>query len=205
MRDGAESEALKREFRRRALLACAELPDKDRHSEAIWARLLAMEPFQVAATVMCYVHTRDEVRTQPFLPTILNSGKTLVVPYCNGDELGLFRLESVEELSPGTWGILEPAESLRALSQRRVDVSQLDLIVVPGAAFDRQGGRVGHGKGYYDRLLRRTRTDARRIAVAYQCQIYPSVPMLPHDVYVDGIITEAQYLVSRPPQNSSKR
>ncbi|NUQ62010.1 MAG: 5-formyltetrahydrofolate cyclo-ligase [Pirellulales bacterium] len=180
----------KQEVRRQALAACADLADKDERSRVIWAKFLGLEEYRRAATVMCYVHVRDEVRTREFLPTVLGHGKTLVVPYCDGDELGLFRLENAGELSPGTLGILEPAKTLRESAGKRIDVSQLDLVMVPGAAFDRRGGRVGHGKGYYDRLLRRTRPDARRIAVAFECQVFPSVPMLEHDTFVDAVLTE---------------
>ncbi len=190
MQDQSDFPLLKRQLRERSRIACRDLPDKDERSRVIWSKLHGFEQFRRAAGVMCYVHVRDEVRTRPFLPVLLDLGKTLVVPYCDGDELGLFRLQSLDELSPGTLGIPEPAKELRQLAEKRVDARQLDLVIVPGAAFDSKGGRVGHGKGYYDRLLRRTRPDAWRIAVAFECQMVPSVPMAGHDTFVDAVITE---------------
>ncbi len=121
------------------------------------------------------------------------------MPYCAGEELELFRLDSSEELALGAMGILEPAAALRTRGERLVGADELDLVVVPGLAFDRQCGRLGYGKGYYDRLLRRVRADAALVAVAFQCQIFAEVPVLPTDVRVDQIITEETlYRRSRP-------
>ena len=66
----------------------------------------------------------------------------------------------------------------------------LDLIVVPGVAFDRRGGRLGQGKGFYDRLLTQVRPDTLLVAPAFECQIFDSVPTLPHDRPVDRVVTE---------------
>ena len=87
-------------------------------------------------------------------------------------------------------GILEPNADLRARADRKVLPRELDLIVAPGLAFDRQCGRIGYGKGYYDRLFHEVRDDAAIVAVAFQCQIFPHVPVLPYDVRVDKVITE---------------
>ena len=77
--------------------------------------------------------------------------------------------------------------------------AELDLVVVPGLAFDCQCGRLGYGKGYYDRLLHEVRHDAALVAVAFQCQIFPEVPVLPYDVRVDRVVTEeAMYQRSLP-------
>jgi 5-formyltetrahydrofolate cyclo-ligase len=66
----------------------------------------------------------------------------------------------------------------------------VDLFVVPGVAFDRAGGRLGHGRGYYDRLLAQARVDAPFVAAAFDCQLVPGVPVTPRDVPVDAIATE---------------
>ena len=88
--------------------------------------------------------------------------KRVVVPYCVGRRLELFRLTDMDELAEGTFTILEPRPELRERPERRVDVAEVDLVVVPGVAFDARGGRLGHGQGYYDRLLdaRAARDDA---------------------------------------------
>lgn len=165
-------------------------PQKDELSRIICGKFAALPEYAEAATVMFYVHVRSEVRTRGFLRQALGEGKRLVVPYCLGDELRLFLLRSMEELATGTYGIPEPKPELRELSARCVDISQLDLIMVPGVGFDRQGGRLGHGKGYYDRLLGRARPDTPRVALAFECQVFAKIPMLPGDVSMDKVITE---------------
>ncbi len=87
-------------------------------------------------------------------------------------------------------GILEPKPELREQNQRRVKVQELDLLVIPGLAFDRHGGRLGYGKGYFDRLLPGTRADALLAAVAFECQVFDAVPMQPYDVRVDAVVTQ---------------
>jgi 5-formyltetrahydrofolate cyclo-ligase len=73
----------------------------------------------------------------------------------------------------------------------------LDLVMVPGVAFDLRGGRLGHGKGYYDRLLPRIRPSAPLVAVAFECQLFPEIPMLEYDVFMDRVITEKAIYLGR--------
>ncbi|WP_164101318.1 5-formyltetrahydrofolate cyclo-ligase [Candidatus Laterigemmans baculatus] len=181
----------KAEIRRAAHAARQRLPGKDELSRKIIDRLLASDVYQAAATVLFYVDVRDEVRTQAVLASAVNSGKQIAIPYCVDDQLRLFPLASMDELEPLTYGILEPREELRGLAEKRLDAEQLDLILVPGLAFDRDGGRIGYGKGYYDRLLATARRDAVLVALAYDCQIFDAIPMQPHDVYMDLVITES--------------
>jgi 5-formyltetrahydrofolate cyclo-ligase len=180
----------KAELRRLALAARRAQPDKDECSRKIWEAVVHLPAFQRARTVMCYVHVRDEVRTQFALPQVLEGGRQIVIPYCAGDELELFRLQSLDELEPRTLGILEPRKVFRDLDSRRVAAESLDVVLVPGLAFDRRGARLGYGKGYYDRLLRRVRPDALKLGIAFQCQLFPEVPTLDHDVLLDAVLTE---------------
>jgi 5-formyltetrahydrofolate cyclo-ligase len=180
----------KRTIRREAGVRRREVPDKDERSRAIWERLAGLPQYARAATVMLYLDFNSEARTRPFVPEIWQSGRRVVVPYCVEDRLGLFRLCDFAELAPGTLGILEPAEAWRGRPDRHVAPEEIDLVVVPGVAFDRRGGRIGHGMGYYDRFLRRLRPDAWSIAPAFECQLFDEVPLLPHDVGVDRIVTE---------------
>jgi 5-formyltetrahydrofolate cyclo-ligase len=120
----------------------------------------------------------------------LAEGKTVVVPYMDSARIHLFRLESLDELAPGQFGILEPRRELRNAPGKSVDPARIELVVVPGVGFDRQGGRVGHGRGYYDELLKRIRPEVPRIGLAYECQLFDAVPMLPHDVPMNRVITE---------------
>lgn len=184
-------QARKRAIRAEVQGARRNQPHQEELSARVWERILSLPEYQKARTVMVYVDMPGEVRTRPYLPEVQRQGKQVVVPYCDGKELRLFLLESLNELTPGTLGILEPSRELRGLPAKRADASRLDLLIVPGVAFDPHGARLGHGKGYYDRLLSRVRPDALLVGVAFECQLVPEVPMLAHDVYMDRVITEA--------------
>ena len=83
-----------------------------------------------------------------------------------------------------------PNRHQQARPDRRPQAADLDLILVPGLTFDRSGGRLGLGKGYYDRFLKYVRPDAPKIAPAFECQLLDEVPVSPHDVRVDMVVTE---------------
>ena len=112
-------------------------PDKDALSQQICATFVALPEYTAAKTVMYYVDVRSEVRTRNYLQTALTHGKRIVVPYCVNQELELFLLENMDELAIGMYKILEPREELRALPAERIAPPELDLIMVPGVAFDR--------------------------------------------------------------------
>jgi 5-formyltetrahydrofolate cyclo-ligase len=180
--------------------------DKDRLSEVICCKVMALPEYVDARTVMCYVDIRDEVRTRSLLRAALDAGKRVVIPYCvAGDQLELFRMESFDELAVHAFGILEPADVWRDRSDRRVAPAELDLIVVPGVAFDRRGGRVGHGKGYYDRLLEQTRPDTMLVALAFDCQLVQQVPMQSHDASMHMVVTEKTTYRADPNPKTSRR
>lgn len=165
--------------------------NKDELSVGICTRFGALPAYERAKTVMYYIDVRSEVRTRHALPTALASGKKIVVPWCNEKgELELFHLENMDELSVGMYKILEPRAELRSLSAKQVGATDLDLIMVPGVAFDRRGARMGHGKGYYDKLLQHARLDAPLVALAFECQLFPEIPTAEHDIFMDMIITE---------------
>jgi 5-formyltetrahydrofolate cyclo-ligase len=165
--------------------------DKDELSQAICARFMALPEYAAARTVLFYVDVRSEVRTRHSLPAALQSGKKIVVPWCNAHgALELFHLEDMSELAIGMYKILEPQAELRTLPAKQVDVGVLDLVMVPGVAFDARGARMGHGKGYYDKLLEHARPDAALVALAFECQMFPEIPTAAHDVFMDKIITE---------------
>ena len=183
----------KQKQRRKAYDVRNAQPDKENLSDIICNKFLAQSAYQQADTVMWYLHCRSEVRTLNFLTAALESSKNCVIPYCTVDQngqnkLGLWLLENTSELIPGTWGILEPPES--RWGEKEVLPEQLDLVMVPGVAFDHQGGRLGNGAGYYDRLLNKVRADTVLSAVCYQGQLFPKIPMEAHDVYMDYVFTE---------------
>lgn len=149
-------------------------------------RLKQLEPYRQARIVHCYVSWRNEVDTRRLIADMLASGKRVVVPVVDLPRRRLRHSEitSLDDLEPGTFGILEP----RPDRFRPVPPEELDLVLVPGVAFDRQGYRIGFGGGYYDDFLRHL--SCPKIGLAYQFQLVDDLPRRPGDERVDVIITE---------------
>ena len=164
--------------------------NKDDLSRRILAKFFALPEYKAAQTVLFYVDVRAEVRTRHDLAEALTHGKRILVPYCVDGELELFHLTSMEELSLGAYKILEPREDLRQRPEKKVDVSEVDLVMVPGVAFDSRGARMGHGFGYYDKLLEHARPGTPLVALAFECQMFPEIPVSDHDIFMSKILTE---------------
>jgi 5-formyltetrahydrofolate cyclo-ligase len=182
-------------MRRAAYDARNAQPDKDRISEVAVATLMKLPEYQSAQTVLWYIDCRSELRTKQALPEALVSGKQIIIPYCTLDEagankLGLWRLERMDELVVGKWKILEPPHERWSEPGKEFQPEQLDLVIVPGVAFSREGGRMGNGQGYYDRLLERVRPACRLIGLCYECQLFDDLIVSPHDVFMDKVVTE---------------
>jgi 5-formyltetrahydrofolate cyclo-ligase len=182
-------------LRRAAYDARNAQQDKDRVSESAVAALVELPEYKSAQTVMWYLDCRSELRTRQAIPAALASGKRVVIPYCTVDEagankLGLWRLERLDELAVGKWNILEPPRERWGEPGRECQPEEMDLVVVPGVAFSRDGARMGNGQGYYDRLLERVRPDCPLIALAYECQLFDNLIVDAHDVFMDKVVTE---------------
>lgn len=168
-------------------------------SANICGKFMALPSYSSAKTVMWYVDAGSEVRTRYELPDALTHGKRVVVPWCviETNTLELFLLEDMEELVEGAYQILEPKQELRRLPHKMVKPEELDLVMVPGVAFDKRGGRMGQGKGYYDRLLAGVRPDAPLVGMAFDCQIFDEIPVDKHDVFMDVVLTQTRALSGR--------
>jgi 5-formyltetrahydrofolate cyclo-ligase len=186
---------LKAQQRRKAYDARNAQADKEAASRVICNQITVHPAYQQAKTVMWYIHCRSEVRTEPTLRHEISTDKRIIIPYCTKDvqgrnKLGLWWLEDFAELAPGMWGILEPPKQRWREAGKEIAPDQLDCIIVPGVAFDRRGGRLGNGAGYYDRLLRCVRADAVLIGACYESQLLDRIAMESHDVAMDFVITE---------------
>jgi 5-formyltetrahydrofolate cyclo-ligase len=186
----ADGRQNKTTIRHQAHAARNQQPDKDELSRQICDTFMALPEYAAAQTVLFYLDVRSEVRTRSALPLALQSGKHIVVPYCVNSELELFLLTGMDELAVGMYKILEPRSELRDLPEKKVATKEIDLVMVPGVAFDRNGARMGHGLGYYDKLLQHARPDAPLVALAFECQLFPEIPTEAHDIFMDKIITE---------------
>lgn len=194
-----DPQTLKAALREQARKARVAQPDKLAVSEAILAKVQALPAYEAAKTIMYYVDAGSEVKTRQALAGAIAAGKKVVVPWCvvESNTLELFLLEDVAELVEGAYKILEPKEELKRLPHKVVDPKTLDFVLVPGTAFDLRGGRMGQGKGYYDRLLGAVRADAPLVALAFDCQIFDEIPVASHDVFMDLVVTESRLIQGR--------
>ena len=167
--------------------------NKEEVSRAICAKFTALPAYAAAKTVM--VRGRGQ-RGPHAARSRARHGKRVVVPWCvvETNQLELFLLEDMSELVEGAYKILEPRTELRDLPAKNVRPEELDVVMVPGTAFDPRGGRMGQGKGYYDRLLANARADAPLVGMAFDCQVFDEIPVAPHDVFMDLVLTESREL-----------
>jgi 5-formyltetrahydrofolate cyclo-ligase len=189
-------------MRRAAYDARNAQAEKDRLSELAVVRFCDLPEYQAAETAMWYLDCRSELRTRHALPAALAGGKRIVVPFCTVDErgenkLGLWRLESFDELVVGKWKILEPPRERWDDPARTVEPEELDIVMVPGVGFSREGGRMGNGQGYYDRLLANVRPDCPLVALCYESQLFDDLIVGPHDVFMDKVVTESAVYLGR--------
>lgn len=144
--------------------------------------------FQQARTIMGYASFRNEVDLSPLLGRSLMQGKQLLLPVTDWEKQQILPV-AVErypaDLRPGRYGILEPARD-----QKLWPLEAIDLVLVPGVAFDFQGYRLGYGRGFYDRFLTQLPRHTKIVGVAFNFQLVPTVFPEKHDVPLPVIITE---------------
>ena len=151
--------------------------------------LFKLPEFVNAKTILFYVSTKNEVMTETMIKQALKNNKRIVVPISNVKEKTLTFSELKyfdKELEPGCFNILEPKKECI----RKISPEEVDLIIVPGVAFDEEGDRIGYGMGFYDRFLRELKRKIPTIGLAYEFQIVDDIPVCDKDVTVDKIITE---------------
>ena len=178
--------------RMRARRAQVDADSRRAASAAITATLLALPEFQRAAEVACFLSLPQEIDTDSFLATCHRLGKRVCVPAWDGNARAytFVRLAPGAGVVPGPHGVPEPGK------RESVDPKGLDFAVVPGLAFDRQGGRLGYGGGFYDRLLAACAPTCIKAGVAYSWQVLPeNLPMSARDVRMHLVATEHETIV----------
>ena len=180
----AEKAAWRARFRaaRRAL----SVEDRAEASAAVCRRVLALPEVQAASVVHGFWPLPGEVDLRPALVALRERGVTVALPVVVGPRRLAHRaFDGEAALRAGRWGILEPPPSAPAVHAARVDV-----VLVPGLAFGRDGGRLGTGGGFYDAFL--AETDALRVGVCPAGALVPSVPTEAHDARLDLVVTDAE-------------
>ncbi len=159
-------------------------------SQKIINHLYETDFYKEAKCIMAYIDFRNEVKTEEFIKKTLSENKKVIIPISvpKTRELILSELRDFDnELIKGTYGILEPKEDFI----RKTDFNNIDLVLVPGVAFDKRGFRIGYGAGYYDRFLSKLDESVPKVALAFDLQMVPKVEEGPYDIAVDYIITES--------------
>ncbi|KYK26555.1 5-formyltetrahydrofolate cyclo-ligase [Thermoplasmatales archaeon SG8-52-1] len=161
------------------------------NSNKIKNKLFNLNEFKQASTILFYVSYNNEVYTHEMIKELLASKKNIVVPISdkNNRILILSKLENWDDLSIGSYNILEPKKDII----NQVDLDSIDLIIVPGVGFDEGGNRIGHGKGYYDNLLRNSK-QATSIGLSFECQIVDKISTGKYDIPIDIIVTEKRII-----------
>jgi len=187
----------KEEIRRKILKKRLSLSSEDIGDKSRQAFLNLAETIEYinSQNIMFYVATRSEVQTEEMIKTSIKMGKNVFVPIILPECLNLAPSKIFDfdiELGKGKKGILEPKKEY----YRLFPSENIDLIIVPGIAFDLSGNRIGRGFGYYDNFLRKVRSSAKIIALAFEMQIVKKIPNDKNDIPVHKIITEKRIINS---------
>jgi len=187
----------KEEIRRKILkkrlsLLSEDIRDK---SQQVFLNLTETVEYINSRNIMFYVATRSEVQTEEMIKTSIKMGKNIFVPTILPECLNLAPSKIFDfdiELEKGKKGILEPKKEY----YRLFPSENIDLIIVPGVAFDLSGNRIGRGFGYYDNFLRKVPSSAKIVALAFEMQIVKKIPNDNNDIPVHKIITEKRIIIS---------
>lgn len=172
-----------------------DLIKREEMDKKILNKFYETQYYKEAEKIFIYISYSSEINTKAIINKALKDNKKVYVPRTefktrHMDAVGI---TSLDDLSESTYGILEPS-----IEAPHIDPNELDLIVVPGVAFDRNGGRMGYGAGFYDRYLKKINKENMnkivKLALAYELQMLDKVPMNEQDIPVDYIITENEFI-----------
>ncbi|UCD13555.1 MAG: 5-formyltetrahydrofolate cyclo-ligase [Thermoplasmatales archaeon] len=174
--------------KKRNNISKSELIEKN---NKIKKNIFEMEDYRKAKTILFYVSYGSEVNTHDIIKECISNEKKIVVPKTGtiGRRLVLSELTSWDDLEYGTYNILEPKRECL----KEVSIESIDLMFIPGVVFDTYGNRIGHGMGYYDRLLKNSYA-APRVGLAFELQIVDEIQTEAHDVKVNKIVTEERII-----------
>ncbi|WP_048600886.1 5-formyltetrahydrofolate cyclo-ligase [Rubeoparvulum massiliense] len=187
-----EKKALRREMK--GIRDGLPLTQRAEASKVIVQTFLQLPQFQSAQEIALFIPFGSEVDITEIFAEAWGMGKKVHVPRVEGENIRFYQLDFWSQCEGGSYGILEPIPERVKPSE----ITRLGMVLLPGLAFDQQGGRLGYGKGYYDRFLPQIPPQIPRVAVAFQRQVVVQVPTEPQDCTYDWLITEER--VYRGPQ-----
>jgi 5-formyltetrahydrofolate cyclo-ligase len=184
---GSGAGLTKKQIRSKILLRLKTQKEEDRNrkSKLIKDKLFRTPVFKKAKIVMFYISFDGEVNTQDMIKEAHRLGKIVAVPVCKRQRITIRPcvLQNKAELKKGPYGICEPAV------KKYIKLEDLDLVLVPGIAFDKKGNRLGRGKGCYDYFLKRVTRDTASIGLAFDFQILPYLPATTTDVKIGKVVS----------------
>jgi 5-formyltetrahydrofolate cyclo-ligase len=181
----------KEKIRKQTLEKLRQLSGLERavKSDKINRRLFKEQCFKRSKAIMCYVSKPYEVDTYPVMEEVLKLGKRLIIPVTKTQDKILIPAEisnPLKDLEKGAFGVYEPKREC----MKTVDTNDIDMIVVPGIAFDKKGNRIGHGQGYFDRFLSNLPKKIPTLGLAFKLQLVKRINTLVWDIPVTKLITE---------------
>jgi 5-formyltetrahydrofolate cyclo-ligase len=196
--NAAELKRAKREIRRRvlALRDAVPAPERARRGAIVLDRFLSLPEVEGARTVMIFWSFGSEVPTAPVIER-LQDDRDVALPRIESGDLVAVRFEAGGTTRPTAFGAEEPDGG------SELEPGSIDVVAVPGVAFDRRGGRIGYGRGFYDRFLRRT--TAFTVGLAFDVQLVDRIPRGRFDVDVDAVVTESETIRPRPRSDLNSR
>ena len=165
--------------------------DVNNKSRLIEKTLFNLDEFKNSNNILFYVSYNNEVNTHDMIKKCFTIKKNLIVPISDviNKELILMKLDRWDDLKKGSYSILEPTEK----NENKINLDDINIIIIPAIAFDIKGNRIGHGYGYYDKLLKKS-NNAIHIGLAFDFQIVDHIKIDKHDVPVDKILTEKRII-----------
>ncbi|MGP4107269.1 5-formyltetrahydrofolate cyclo-ligase [Virgibacillus sp. L01] len=182
----------KTELRKNAISMLKSISKSERKNieEKLKQNVVESDVWKQSEVVGITISNGFEWNTKPIIETAWDEGKAICVPKCRPKErkLDFYRINTYEQLEVVYYNLLEPIPE----ETQRIDKGIINLLIVPGLLFDRNGFRIGFGGGYYDRFL--SDFPNNRISMASNAQIVEGLPSEPFDIPVDKIITESEFL-----------
>ena len=171
-------------------LGSQSVESRKTRSLKVQKKLFSAPAFKKAHCVCFYVSLPSEVDTSGMIDKALELGKRVLVPRTNleNKELSLYEIKDRErDLKKGAYGVMEP----RPAKARLARLEEVDCLVIPGVVFDKKNNRIGRGKGYYDRFLKKFGPGVLKIGLAFSFQVVSKIPVENHDMPVDQVLTDA--------------
>ena len=170
----------KKELRKKYTKVRADVEDKESKDRLIRKNLRQLDIYKKAKSVFVFISYKSEVDTRGIIEDILADGKKLLVPLVKGSEMIAVEVKGIDDLEPNKMGILEPKSGK--------EVTDVDLTITPGLAFDKRGYRLGYGGGYYDKFF--AKVDTIRMGIGYSDQYVESLVHEGYDKALEYLLTE---------------